>query len=219
MADFPKHGEVAEGTEPNDKEEEKKTEQKPAGKTVEERLHDLELENARLSGELSARNRQPETKKKAADPEPEPDWEQLLFEKPGEAVKMIKASVRKDVEAELTGKYEADQGTKTFWTEFYAKNDDLKEDQDMVDAVLRANMQTLGDMPVSKAQEKLADLTRERIMKYTGVKKEPGGKKAIAEGEGKPTPKAEDKKDDRPTTLSDLIRARRVKRTQKANAA
>lgn len=219
MVDFPKHGEVAAGTEPNDKEEEKKTEQKPTGKTVEERLHDLELENARLSGELSARGRQQEPVKKAAEPEPEPDWEKLLFEEPKEAVKMIKASVRKDVEAELTGKYEADQGTRTFWSEFYTKNDDLKDDQDMVDAVLRANMKTLGDMPVSQAQEKLADLTRERIMKYTGKKKEPGGKKATVEGESQITPKAEEKKDDRPTTLSDLIRARRVKRTQKANAA
>lgn len=177
-------------------------------------LRALEQKLARTEGELAAL-RQPKQKPKA---EPEPDWEELLFTDPKQAVALLKKTIRDEVVGEVTSSYKKDQGERDFWGDFYKAHDDLKEDDDIVKATLQKHLGELADLPVKKASERLAELTRERIMRYTGQTPK-GGKKAVTEGAGQPTPGRKAPEPQKAVTLSDIIRARRAKRIGKATAA
>lgn len=194
--------------------------QKPVEPDYKKMMEDMQKEIGRLSARLEVA-RAPAEPVKKADPEPEPEWETLLFENPKLAVKKMTEGIRKQITEELTGKYQADQGKKQFWDAFYRDHDDLKEDDELVQSILTANMADLANLPVKEAGDKLADLTRTRILKYTGGKpREQTTKKAIAEGSGAPTPKpVKQDEDDKIVTLSDLIRARKNKRVSKGTAA
>jgi hypothetical protein len=147
------------------------------------------------------------------NPDPEPDWEKELFANPAETLRKHGEMVAKKVSDQLRAEYQRDRGTTQFWDRFYAKHPDLKEDHDLVEVTLNSNLSALANIRVEDAYEKLADLTRERILRYTGkaVRK---GPKARAEGSGgSPTspppatpPQAE------VTSLSDLLRTRRANR-------
>lgn len=147
----------------------------------------------------------------------EVDYEEMLFSNPNEAVKRIKDDLRREISGELTRSYQKDQSEKTFWTEFYKENADLKDDDDLVKAILSKNMADLGDLPVKKASERLAELTRDRIGRYTNKTK--GSGRAVAEGSTNGTRTAKTEEPPKPTTLSDIIKARRAKRLSKATAA
>lgn len=229
---FPQHGDefkAAEDDEDNDEEaaggenddEDNQDEpKKPEKGSIEERLARLEGENAALRATLATR---PVEKAREPDPEPEVDYEKLMYDDPKAFVKQLKKEVRSDVEKELGGKYAKDQGEREFWNEFYADHDDLKDDKDLVQTTLRTNIATLGDLPVREAQKRLADLTRERIMRYTGKreKKDDASKtRARVEGSGasqKPSTKAAED-DGKVVTLSDIIRARKAKRMKAMSA-
>lgn len=177
-------------------------------------LDELRLKLSRTEGELAAL-RTP--KQKPAAPA-EPDWEELLFTDPKQAVSLLKKTIRDEVVGEVTNSYKKDQGEKDFWNGFYKANDDLKDDDDLVKATLQKHLGELADMPVSKAAERLAELTRERIMRYTGQTPK-GGKKAVTEGAGQPTPGRKAPEPQKAVTLSDIIRARRAKRLTKVTTA
>lgn len=149
----------------------------------------------------------------APKPEPEPDWEDLMFKDPKEYNRLLREHVKKEISGELRGDYQRDQGTRDFWSAFYTDHADLKGDDDIVKAILQANLADLAPMPVKAAGDKLAELTRSRILKYTGGKL-PGGKKAVAEGNGQGVPVKKDPEPDKVVTLSQLLRARRAKRNK-----
>lgn len=157
--------------------------------------------------------RAPAPTPKAPDPEPEPDWEDLMFKDPKEYHKRLRQSIEKDIKSELTETYTRDQSTKDFWNAFYTDHADLKGDDDLVRTILQANLAELAPMPVKAAGDKLAELTRSRILKYTGGKI-PSGKKAVAEGSGHATPKPVAVEENKVVTLSQLLRARRAKRNK-----
>lgn len=157
--------------------------------------------------------RAPAPTPKTPDPEPEPDWEDLMFKDPKEYHKRLRQSIEKDIKADLTDTYTRDQSTKDFWNAFYADHSDLKGDDDLVRTILQANLAELAPMPVKAAGDKLAELTRSRILKYTGGKI-PSGKKAVAEGNGHATPKPVAVEENKVVTLSSLLRARRLKRNK-----
>ena len=120
-------------------------------------------------------------------PQPKPkkekrDWEKLMFENTEEGVETLRKDIKEEVTAELRAEYSKVNGEKEFWQDFYTANDDLKKekDDDLVRAVLNKNMAVLGDLPVSEAIKKLGDLTRERILAYTGTNKKPTDKKGKA---------------------------------------
>jgi hypothetical protein len=116
------------------------------------------------------------------------------------------------VKADLTRDYQKEQGTKVFWDKFYDKNKDLKQDQDLVETTLKSNLNDLANIPVEDAMKKLADLTRDRIMRYAGGKPKGGGKKAVAEGSSPPSAPRATPEPDAPSSLSDIIKARARKR-------
>lgn len=187
--------------------------------SIEERLARLEGENSALRASITAR---PAEKPAPVKEEPEPDWEDLMYKDPKGFVGVITDRIVKKVSADLGGKYTKDQGEKEFWTEFYAENDDLTsvEDKSLVRAVLNENINVLGDLPVSQAKKQLADLTRKRIMHYTGKKpKGDKGKKVVVEGAGGPRAPQKVVEKSNVVTLSDLLKARRAKRAAKAQTA
>lgn len=182
---------------------------KPVEKTaIEKQLEALQAE----INTLRAERREPKPAPVVKD-EPEPDWEKLLFENPKEYQRLMRESISKEITGKLTKDYNEDQNKTKFWDAFYNDHKDLKDDDDIVRAILNANLGVLADMPVKQAGDKLAELTRERILKYTGGKPRTVEKKAVAEGANQPAPKPKPKSDDDSiVTLSDLIRARRLKR-------
>lgn len=184
---------------------------------------DPKITIARLQGELAvlkARPSSPEPEKKAPEPPKERDWEKLIFEDTPNAIALLKEDIRKEITGELRGAYQKDMGEKEFWGDFYASNEDLKEDKDLVQATLATNMKALADLPVSEASKKLADLTRARILRYKGGEVEKKNeKKTKVEGSGPPSLKKPEPEQPKILSLGDVIRARRAARTKKAVTA
>jgi hypothetical protein len=212
---FPQHGDPApmdpvDGDEGgDDDEEEDEGEPEPKGETADQKVARLEAEMADL------RRRIPPTEVKAPPPpkeDEEPDWDKMLYDNPKEAMRLHGERVAARVKADLTRDYQKEQGTKVFWDKFYDKNKDLKQDQDLVETTLKSNLNDLANIPVEDAMKKLADLTRDRIMRYAGGKPKGGGKKAVAEGSSPPSAPRATPEPDAPSSLSDIIKARARKR-------
>lgn len=191
---------------------------KSGEKTVEEQLAELRAENARLQGTLDGLSRRPpEPQQKPQKKEkPKRDWEKMLFENTEEGIETLKQDLREEIRDELRSEYQKDTGEREFWRDFYAENKDLdkSKDDDIVRATLNKNIGTLGDMPVGEAIKKLGELTRERIIQYTGKKKTEGDPKTKAqvEGAGEKTPKPAKKPEDNVVSLGDIIRGRKQAR-------
>jgi hypothetical protein len=200
----------------------------PPAKTVEEQLEELRLENARLKGQVDATStrRDPAPQPKPSKKErPKREWEKMFFEKTDEAVETLRNDIKEELREELTASYQQDVGEKEFWNDFWAENPDLKkgQDADIAQLTLQKNWKELGDLKVADAIKKLGDLTRDRILQYTGGKKketDPKSKARVeAGGERKPVPKADNEDDNKIVSLSDLVRARRANRLAAANKA
>ncbi len=189
----------------------------PPPQTMEERMARMEerLAAASRENELLRRSIPPAAPKAEAapKPEPEPDWETELFQDPAGTLKKFGDRVAKNVETKLRGDYDREKGTERFWNGFFEANPDLKNDRDIVEMTLSKNLPQMANMPVSDAMEKLADLTRQRIMKYS---KPPSGRKASVEGGEAPQPASEPQEPGEPVTqkrsISQLIRDRRMRR-------
>jgi hypothetical protein len=136
------------------------------------------------------------------------DFDALLFSNPREAMRLNNERVK----AELRNEYTANQGTTKFWDQFYQANGDLRGDDDLVQSTLNKNMAELGNMPVEAAMERLAALTRDRILGFIKKRKEPRTSRAVAEGANAPVISAASVSDPKPTTLSNILRARHERR-------
>lgn len=214
---FPEHGDPAPddptdagGGDPGDEDDEEPPQAvDPALKAVQDQL-------ARVQQELDSTRRQiPPPQPKPQVLEEEPDWDKLLYDDPKKAMQLHGEMIARKVTQDLTTRYERDKGTDKFWSNFYAKHDDLKKDDDLVKVLLQANLPTLANIPVDEAMDKLADLTRDRILRYSGGRA-PSGKKARAEGAEPPSAKRPEPDTNKPTSLSDIIKARRSKRATAA---
>jgi hypothetical protein len=178
---------------------------------IKRQLEKLEEENRALRSRTE-QPRPPEPKAK----EEEIDWEKELFANPKAAVNKMMDMAGQKVEARLRQEYQRDRGVSEFWSEFYRQNPDLREDKDLVEIVLDKNLPELMNTPVEKAYGRLADLTRERIMRYVGSA---GGAraKARAEGASPPSKSSEGKpKEEEIKSLSDILRERRRRRRGQA---
>jgi len=179
---------------------------------------DLRRENEELRREMQEVRRMPP----ANNPPPEPpvdeyasiDWEKELFANPGATLKKHGDMVARQVEGRLRSEYQRDQGTATFWSNFYSQHPDLKEDHDLVEVTLNKNLADLANIPVDKAYVRLAELTRDRIMRYAGSAAKPRKRPKVEGGPGprggQPPVTAPD--EGNVTSLSELLRARRAKR-------
>jgi hypothetical protein len=104
-----------------------------------------------------------------AEPEANPDAEfykkisDLMFENPGEAIRMIEERAVQKAESTITQKSEAQRTQEQTWNKFYDGNKDLVAHKDIVDFILERNWDTLGPMQPERALQKLAELTRTKI--------------------------------------------------------
>lgn len=141
------------------------------------------------------------------------DWDKELFASPKDAIKKAISIAKEETARELRAEYQRDRGTTQFWDRFYDKHPDLKQDHDLVEITLNSNLSSLANIRVDDAYDKLAELTRDRILRYAGgaAKTRP---KARAEGGGatptQPAPQSQPKAE--VTSLSDLLRSRRERR-------
>ena len=201
----PPTGEETEKPKADEKEQEKKEpEKKDPIAILTEQVKVLQRNLAAMEKTKPAPAPEPE------EDEDETDWDKLVFENPKDAVRLIKEQTRKEIETRIKRDYDADQKKRTFWSDFYQKNPDLKDDKDLVELTMNQNLAELGDLPVEQASERIAELTRERIVRYAGGRRTT--KKVEVEGSSRETGREPEPDDNNIVTLSDLIRRRKEKR-------
>lgn len=117
------------------------------------------------------------------------------------------------VKSELTNQYQTEQSTKQFWDSFYKSNDDLKNDDFIVKAVMARDWNELKDLKTSDAQKEIAERTRQQILGYM----KPNESKGVQlEGSSLPRTKKAEAKEEKVTTISDQLRARAQARRKAA---
>lgn len=140
------------------------------------------------------------------------EFEALFWDSPAQALDRYKQSIVQEVRGEQAKVSSQQQ----FWNDFYVEHQDLREDDDLVKLTLNANIGTLADMPVKEASAKLADLTRQRILKYSGGEKrggnENGKTRVFTEGGQHRMPPKKQEQPEAPKTLGELIKARKAAR-------
>jgi len=143
----------------------------------------------RLSDEVKKVTPKAPAKKQAeAEDDGEEDPTIALFGDTKNYLKKLRAEIRQEVMAEVKAMSTANDTTKTFWTMFYDKHKDLRDDDDFVKLVLNRNQGDLGDLPVEEGMKKLADLTRKELLKVAkryGGDRKPSKKHTEGEGESR----------------------------------
>jgi hypothetical protein len=134
----------------------------------------------------------------------------LMFENPKEAIKRIRQTTVKEVEA----KYNADQGQREFWQDFYAAHPELRHAGWVAQQVLTQNFESWRTLSVRASIEKLAVATKEQILALNQEGDEAAPRRTKVEGTGDaPSPKPEKKEDKTaPVPLTTLISRRREAR-------
>jgi hypothetical protein len=196
-----------------DEEEAEDFEDQPTESPVEARLRRLEQENEDLRRSI------PPVQPRQAAPEPEPvDWGTMLYADPEKTLQLHGEMIEKRVTQRLKAEYQQEQNRNKFWEQFYSSHGDLRAHEDMVEMVLGRNMVNLANMRSADAMDKLADLTRQRIMQLSGKRPR---KKAIAEGGGPPSRRAAPAKQDEASvsSISDFIKQRRANKRKGLTAA
>lgn len=217
MDGFPEHGDAFEGADPQPQPDPSPQPQPQPDANVDlrARLDRLERDNADLRRLIPpASPASSPSPSQASNPE-DIDWDKELFANPKEALKKHGDMVAKKVTEQLRAEYQKDRGTQQFWDRFYEKHPDLRQDHDLVEVTLNSNIGDLANIRVEDAYQKLADLTRERILRYAGGAARKRPKAQVEGGSGTPaapSPPAPPKGDEGIVSLSDMIRARRERR-------
>jgi hypothetical protein len=196
-----------------DEEPEEEPEDDPVA-TMQKQIDQMKVDHAKEMADLR-RTIPPVTPKEPKEEKPKTSYKDLIFTDPDKAVEQIQKDAVEQATTQLRGQYERDQGQKRFWEGFYEKHKDLKDDKDLVELTLNSNLPSLANIPVDDAMKKLADLTRERIIRYSGGTKR-NGKKAVVEGNSPPSERRAPAIGAEVTSLGDVIRARRRKRASAA---
>jgi hypothetical protein len=162
--------------------------------------------------------REPAPRREAAPRQSEqPKRSDRLFTETDEVLdEMVQEAVAKAV-THVTNAYQRDQGQKAFWDTFDRTYPDLKDDRDIAEMVLTANLQNWKDLSPELAQKALANEARQRVAKIMERSGGKGGAKPVTEaGGGAPRSRAAANSDpapdaNKPKTLGDIMRAKRQK--------
>lgn len=216
---FPRDGEVVLGEEEEEDDGGEQVDNPPAEEpwkaelaTMQAQMATLQTQNQQLQAQLMQRAEPPPN---PADQQP--DFADLLFTNPNEALRIHGEMVEKRVSDRLYAEFRAFDGRREFWREFYTEYPDLKQAKELADLTLRSNMPALKDLPVDKAMEQLAGLTRARIQSYVPATR--SGKRATVEGAGAPLARGNRVQEPKVPSLSDIIRGKHASRRGKAQAA
>ncbi len=134
----------------------------------------IEKEAYRKGAEDAAAKLQEQfAKQTAATVKPEPESEgliiegqridELLFDEPAKALKLLQDDAIKKAEANFDIKYQEDKKTDRLWTDFYNANQDLAGQRDIVELVLQQNWDNLSKLPSIEAMKVLGEKTWEKI--------------------------------------------------------
>tara|TARA_Y100000310_G_C20676709_1_gene813521 strand:- start:2098 stop:2883 length:786 start_codon:yes stop_codon:yes gene_type:complete len=139
-------------------------------------------------------------------------YDTLLFSNPEAAVARIKSEIFDEVRQE----YQLEETRKAFWSDFYAENDDLREHDWIVKAIIQQNWDTFGNMSGKSARDAVADATKKEILNISNKFGKGGRRKGASSTlespsqPNAPAPSAESVElDEAPMTLSDVLRARK----------
>jgi hypothetical protein len=195
-------------------EDEEQDDRKRPSVSVETLQRDMLAMERRHSEELANLRRQAPPPRDVPPPE---DLGALLFSEPRKAIQKIREEVGQEIEQKLTRKYQQDQNNLRFWKTFDDQFPDLKNDRDLVELTMNANLSELANIPVEDAMERIAELTRDRIQRYT--KSRPQGRRPYAEGSSPPMPPRQQQEEEKPPSLSELVRRRRASKQGRATVA
>jgi len=138
----------------------------------------------------------------------------LLFEKPKEAVKKIRQSIRKEVETA----YQQDQGQREFWSTFAASYPELKNALWVAKQVLSNNFNAWSTLTVAESMKRLAVATKEQIAALAEETtpedddNKPRTRVESTRTPAPPKPKKDEEKEQVGTPLTTLIARRREAR-------
>lgn len=191
-----------------------------------ERDRDIDRKLSEHSAELGNLRKFYQEHQPAPRPEEKPKYATLLFENPDEAVNRIKEEIRQEYmtekQKEEERRLQAEQSAK-FWDAFYKKNKDLDPDDDgpLVRAVLSDHMNDLYHLPTQDGIEKLADLTRNQILRIQQKAQlsdddKPAVSRTRVEPSSRPTQRVASREPETPATLTELIKQRRAARNKSA---
>lgn len=210
---FPEHGASAEPELPLGDPAPKEPEKPDLLADIRKQVDRLERDNQELRKSIP----RPPSSPAQQDEEDDVDWEKELFANPKAAMTKAMAMATQRAEKNIRAEVQRDSGTRDFWNEFYRKNNDLRDDHDLVEVILNKNLPELSDLPIDKGYERLAELTRDRIMRYMNAPK--GGRKATAEGAsaipGEPKVRKVPE-EAKIKSLSDILKERRQRRRGQA---
>lgn len=159
---------------------------------------ELEKRQVQLDAQLSAMNKivpdKVPVQQAVVDDDDEKTFQAQVAEEfilnPSKAVQMLTERISGAIE----GKMAKERGRKAFFESFYAKNDDLRGAEDIVDMIMTRKMPEWVNVPVGKASELLAQETRSRLASLRGSANTEGetqilsSKPAHALGSSGPTP-------------------------------
>lgn len=149
------------------------------------------------------------------------DFEKDLYIDPKKVFSQFGDEIRAEIRQELTQQYNADQTMRKFWDDFNSKNEDLRGKDLVVQAVFNRDLKEIGDLPIPKAIDALADRVRNEIVSLTGKRPARDGEnsarqRTLVEAGNGPAPRggAERQSQERviPSTLSGIIRERQKAR-------
>lgn len=205
---------------------------KKAGKKVKVKVADAEMETDEASAAVINALQKQNTdlyaylKNIGAPSKPEPkkadpkdggkpyDWSTELFVDPEGALKRLRAELKEEIKTEMTTAYNNAEGEKTFWNLFYKDNDELKEHDHFVRAILNRDYAELADLPTAKAAAELSTRVKKELLKLRGGRSnadesdrslEGGSTRSNAKNTGQ-------NKEEVVSSLGDLIRKRAAAR-------
>ena len=151
--------------------------------------------------------------------QPQDVWENVLFEDPAKAKAMLMDDVRKLVADERDAVIQQttqERARQQFWTQFYANNDDLKGNEDIVEAIFAKNLAALQNLSPLDAADKIAELSRGRILKLMNSTPATSNKPQVEPASPPTTPPAAPEPASGSKSLTDSVKARRRSRRQAA---
>lgn len=142
------------------------------------------------------------------------DYATGLFTEPEEALKRLREEIKAEVKGEITTAYNAAESQKDFWNSFYSKNEDLKDEKMLVNAVMARDWASLKDMAPEAAAKKLVEATKKEIMRLKGGKSDsdPDARPIEGGGNKKSAPSGNSQDDSKVLSLSDIIKKRQEAR-------
>lgn len=127
---------------------------------LEEREREFQRKLSEQASELRARWEQQTAEPAKQNTDVLEGLDTLLFENPKAALQKL----RESIVTEVTSLYQADQGRRQFWVEFYQDYPELRKHQTLVSAILQQRLPEWATVPTTAAKKLLADEVKRELV-------------------------------------------------------